>query len=132
MQQRLPNKNVRDATCQTDLQLPVHLPKEIEDLLLPYFTYANVNQQQSPAKTIHNCDRRSFGAVAAAAAAAEADAIDHDARNESLCRKLFATDRHSNASEGAVDMKYSFSSWSPPPASPILVCKIFWGKETTH
>ncbi len=99
---RLP-KSTRDGICQTELSLPPNLPKDIEDLLKPYFSQT-MNQQQSPAK---DCDTT----------------IDHDARDASLRRKLF----NETASTGSIseyDEHVGFDFASPPPCSPELVSLI--------
>lgn len=94
----------RDAICQTELTLPPLLPKEIEDLLRPYFSYT-IDQQQSPSK--FNCDT--------------SIAIDHDARDASLRRKLFGSSINSTESSCDDDLQCSLSALSPPPESPKLV-----------
>lgn len=115
-------KQQRDAICQTDLQLPIKLPKEIEDLLLPYFSYATVNQQQSPAKVADDCDSRRSSAAYACG-----EPIDHEARNASLSRKLFGSEPAANFnSSDHNEINYSFSALSPPPTSPILVRIYFY------
>ncbi|KAJ6646072.1 Protein aurora borealis [Pseudolycoriella hygida] len=91
-------KNTRDGICQTELSLPPQLPKEIEDLLKPYFSQT-MNQQQSP---VYDCDTT----------------IDHDARDASLRRKLFRDSESSCSSEIADEIELDCSS--PPPCSPQL------------
>lgn len=96
---RLP-KTTRDGICQTELSLPPNLPKDIEDLLKPYFSQT-MNQQQSPVK---DCDTT----------------IDHDARDASLRRKLF-NETASTSSISEFDEHVELECLSPPPCSPELV-----------
>lgn len=93
-------KIVRDGICQTELSLPPNLPKEIEDLLKPYFSQT-MNQQQSPAK---DCDTT----------------IDHDARDALLRRKLFNQTSSSSASS-VYDDHVDLECLSPAPCSPEMV-----------
>lgn len=96
------SKNTRDGICQTELSLPPNLPKDIEDLLKPYFSQT-MNQQQSPAK---DCDTT----------------IDHDARDASLRRKLFnETASIDTSSLSEYDDHVELECMSPPPCSPELV-----------
>ncbi|XP_037042652.1 protein aurora borealis [Bradysia coprophila] len=97
-------KTVRDGICQTELSLPPNLPKDIEDLLKPYFTQT-MNQQQSPAK---DCDTT----------------IDHDARDALLRRKLFNQSSSSSSSSVYDDhIDLDLECLSPPPCSPELRSK---------
>lgn len=96
-------KSTRDGICQTELSLPPNLPKEVEDLLKPYFSQT-MNQQQSPAK---DCDTT----------------IEHDARDAFLRRKLFnETASISTSSISECEDHVELECLSPPPCSPELVC----------
>ncbi|XP_058460903.1 protein aurora borealis [Malaya genurostris] len=98
-------KRKRDGIAQTMLTFPPNLPKEIEELLAPFCTYED-NQQQIHER-INDSDA----------------SIDHDARDASLRRKLFNC---LNASTGSgSDRDDSFEqidlrSLSPAPVTPEL------------
>lgn len=101
---------VRDNYCQTELTLPPSLPKDVEDALRPYFTYTQ-NQQRTPTNT---CD----SPIANISMHAES-AIDHDARDASLRRKLFQT--IGNTSEYSAEYERDVQLDSPPPQTPEMV-----------
>lgn len=103
----------RDNCCQTELTLPPILPKEVEDMLKPYFTFTQ-NQQRSPAKV---CDSPNNNISMQCEAA-----IDHEARDASLRRKLFQT--CSNTSENCNGYERDIHLDSPVPQTPEMVCKI--------
>lgn len=107
------SKLTRDNYCQTELTLPPILPKEIEDMLKPYFTFTQ-NQQRTPTEVcdspITNMSMHSEGA------------IDHEARDASLRRKLFQT--CANTSEHGTGYERDIHLDSPVPQTPEMVCKI--------
>lgn len=109
-----PNSKVtRDDCCQTELTLPPILPKEVEDMLKPYFTFTQ-NQQQSPAKC---CDSPNNNISMRSEAA-----IDHEARDASLRRKLFQT--CANTSEICNGYERDIHLDSPVPQTPEMVGKM--------
>lgn len=110
-----PNSRItRDNYCQTELTLPPILPKEVEDMLKPYFTFTQ-NQQRSPAKAI--CDSPNNNVSMQSEVA-----IDHEARDASLRRKLFQT--CANTSENCNGYERDIHLDSPVPQTPEMVCKI--------
>lgn len=94
-------KATRDGVTQTLLTFPPILPKQIEALLAPFFSYDS-DQQQSPTL---DCDTT----------------VDYEARDASLRRKLFniSVATSSDVEEQAVDI--DLGSLSPPPRSPESV-----------
>lgn len=105
------SRNVRDGYCQTELTLPPVLPKEIEDLLKPFFTYTQ-EQQQTPVK---DCD-------SVLNTTNDVSIIDHDARDASLRRKLFQT--YANVSEASsTEYDRDVLLDSPTPQTPELVSR---------
>lgn len=97
------SKRKRDGIVQTILTFPPILPKEVEDILAPYFSFHD-NQQQTH-ESIIELD----------------NSIDHDARDASLRRKLFNCSAASTASEGDRDDSLGnldMRSLSPAPGTP--------------
>lgn len=98
------SKRRRDGITQTVLTFPPNLPKEIEDLLAPFFSHHD-NQQQTH-EPINESDV----------------SIDHDARDASLRRKLFncfnstASGTERDESLEQLDLR----SLSPAPITPEL------------
>ncbi|XP_055626051.1 protein aurora borealis [Toxorhynchites rutilus septentrionalis] len=99
-------KRRRDGITQTVLSFPPNLPKEIEDLLVPYFNFHD-NQQQTH-ETIEESDV----------------SIDHEARDASLRRKLFNCSYASTASgsdrNGDSLDQIDLRSISPAPITPEI------------
>lgn len=96
----------RDGYCQTELTFPPILPKNIEDILRPYFIYT-MNQQQTPTK---DCDK------------INTTAVEQDLRDASLRRKLFETSLCSTSgSEDNFQQIELADHLSPPPKSPDLI-----------
>ncbi|XP_058836322.1 protein aurora borealis [Topomyia yanbarensis] len=99
------SKRKRDGITQTVLTFPPILPREIEELLAPFCSYHN-NQQQNHAK------------------ANDSDAsIDHEARDASLRRKLFNCMNASTATGSDRDdslEQLDLRSLSPAPVTPEL------------
>lgn len=98
------SKRKRDGVTQTVLTFPPILPKEVEDMLAPYFSFHD-NQQQTH-ESINESDT----------------SIDHDARDASLRRKLFNCSAASTVSESR-DQEDSLDhldmhSLSPAPVTP--------------
>lgn len=85
----------------------------MEDMLKPYFTFTQ-NQQRSPAKACdspnNNISMYSEGA------------IDHEARDASLRRKLFQI--CANTSENCNTYERDIHLDSPAPQTPDMVCII--------
>lgn len=97
-----------DNSCQTELTLPPILPKEVEDVLRPYFTFMQ-DQQKTPTK---NCDSPFNSTMQYAE-------IDHDARDASLRRKLFQT--IANTSDHSHEFDREVHLDSPAPQTPEMV-----------
>ncbi|XP_063709555.1 protein aurora borealis [Culicoides brevitarsis] len=103
-------KNVRNGCAQTVLSFPPNLPKEIEDLLAPFCTFTQ-DQQQSLSP--QDCDTT----------------IDHEARDASLRRKLFdvpfgacaANTEDSSLHDSLHDI--DLQALSPPPKTPEIDIK---------
>lgn len=99
------SKRKRDGIAQTILSFPPNLPKEIEDLLAPYFSYHS-NQQQK-----HKLPDDSDAT------------IDHEARDASLRRKLFNCSSSSITTgsnrEDSLD-QLDLGSLSPAPGTPDI------------
>lgn len=93
----------RDGCCQTELTFPSILPKSVEDILRPYFTYTN-DQQQTPSKI---CDKTNT-------------TMDQEIRDASLRRKLFETSFNSSDSGNFQQIELA-DDLSPPPKSPELI-----------
>ncbi|XP_055597415.1 protein aurora borealis [Uranotaenia lowii] len=103
------SKRKRDGITQTVLSFPPNLPEEVEQLLKPYFSFHD-NQQQTH-EAIDESDV----------------SIDHDARDASLRRKLFnCFDRCSSSSDcegqngdDSLD-RIDLQALSPAPVSPEI------------
>lgn len=98
------SKRKRDGVTQTVLTFPPILPKEVEDMLAPYFGFHD-NQQQTH-ESINESDV----------------SIDHDARDASLRRKLFncttaSTDSETRDQDDSLD-HLDMHSLSPAPVTP--------------
>lgn len=114
-------KKRRDGCCQTELTFPPILPKNIENLLGPYFTYT-MNQQQTPSKKDDNgdCDKNNATAVEEEGQQQQ-EQRDRDA--SLLRRKLFET----SLSSANSDSEHNFQQFdlvndlSPPPKSPDFI-----------
>lgn len=123
-----PRPRGRDAECQTVLTLPPQLPAGLEELLRPFCTFTQ-DQQQEHGELVG----ADAGAAAGNGAADSSDGddepvIDHDARDASLRRKLFNTSPVSvrgGLSDSDSDRQLldgvELVNMSPPPASPQLV-----------
>lgn len=98
-----------DNSSQTELTLPPILPREVEDILRPYFTFMQ-DQQKTPTK---DCDSQ-FNTTMQ-----YASAIDHDARDASLRRKLFQT--IANTSQQSAEYEREVHLDSPAPQTPEMV-----------
>lgn len=101
---------MRDNSCQTELTLPPILPKHVEDVLRPYFSFMQ-NQQQTPTT---GCDSP-FDVTTMQ----YASAIDHDARDASLRRKLFQS--VANTSDHSTEYDRDVHLDSPAPQTPEMV-----------
>lgn len=102
---------MRDNCCQTELTLPPILPKDVEDVLRPYFTFTQ-NQQKLP---IIDCDS-SFNTTMQSATE-----IDHDARDASLRRKLFQTATNTSHHSTETEFERDVHLDSPAPQTPDMV-----------
>lgn len=101
---------MRDNSCQTELTLPPILPKHVEDVLRPYFTF--MQDQQNTLSV--DCDS-SFNVTTMP----YASSIDHDARDASLRRKLFQT--VANTSDHSTEYERDVHLDSPAPQTPEMV-----------
>lgn len=101
---------LRDNCCQTELTLPPILPKEVEDVLRPYFTFNQDQQQniQTDCDSPYNTSMHDESAI-----------IDHDARDASLRRKLFQT--IANTSDHSTEYERDVHLDSPAPQTPEMV-----------
>lgn len=108
---------MRDNSCQTELTLPPILPKHVEDALRPYFTYTQ-DQQITPTK---DCDSQ-FNTTMQ-----YASAIDHDARDASLRRKLFQN--FANTSDHSSEYERDVNLDSPAPQTPEMVRQLKNGRK---
>lgn len=97
------DKSTRDGCCQTELTFPPILPKSVEDILRPYFTYT-MDQQQIHVIT---CDKTNA-------------TLDAEIRDASLRRKLFETSLSSTDSDNFQHIELA-DDLSPPPKSPELI-----------
>lgn len=101
----------RDGCCQTELTFPPILPKNVEDILRPYFTYT-MNQQQTPSK---DCDNN------------KTTAAEQELRDASMLRRklfetsLWSTNSGSSGSECNFKQFELVDGLSPPPKSPDLI-----------
>lgn len=102
---------MRDNSCQTELTLPPILPKHVEDVLRPYFSFMQ-NQQQT---LTTGCDSP-FDVTTMQYASS---AIDHDARDLSLRRKLFQS--VANTSDHSTEYDRDVQLDSPAPQTPEMV-----------
>lgn len=133
----------RDAVCQTIITLAPQLSSQLEELLQSFCTYTQDQQQELA--VVDGVDAVAPGEYGAAASDDDDEpAIDHDARDASLRRKLFNT---SPLSGGGGELSDSDSdrllldgvelvNMSPPPGSPQLVsglqCPSCFGSKLIH
>lgn len=96
----------RCSTAQTDLTFPPILPPELEEILRPFCTFTQ-DQQQTPTKET--------------AIGANSSAIDHEARDASLRRKLFNASLNTTESDDRDFQLHLDECLSPAPTSPEVV-----------
>lgn len=93
-----PGRRIRDSSSQTELTFPPVLPPEIENILKPFFTYKE-NQQ----------DKLDYD---------ENLLAEYEARDALLRRKLFDFNEYREYEEPAIR---DYENCSPPPTSPDFV-----------
>lgn len=135
-----PKPRRHDAECQTMLTLPPQLPAGLEELLRPFCTYTQEQQQEHRALVGVDAEAAPGNKATNSSDGEDEPVIDHDARDASLRRKLFNTSpvfMRGGLSDSDSDRQLldgvELVNMSPPPASPQLVsCEYDNAQQDVH